>query len=97
VRVGPECKKIDKKGCGAGVNLLYYPVKLPDGPVSAVRAGRLLAGAVPAVWKNSDERGEQYAGDPSTALFRFHFFRAQSSFPIQEALPLTTAMPLFLG
>ena len=97
MRFGPECKKIDEKGCGAGVNLLYCPVKLPDGPVSAVRAGRLLAGAVPAVWKNSDERGEQYAGDPSTALFRFHFFRAQSLFPIQEALPFTAAMPLFLG
>ena len=62
-----------------------------------VRVDRFLAGTVPAVWKNSDEGGEQYAGDPSTALFRFHFFRAQSSFPIQEALPLTTAMPLFLG
>ena len=42
MRFGPECKKIGKKGCGAGKSLLYYPVKLPDGPVSAVRAGRLL-------------------------------------------------------
>ena len=39
MRVGPECKKIGKKGCGKGGNLLYYSIKLPGGPVPGV--GRL--------------------------------------------------------
>ena len=97
MRLGPECKKIGKKGCGAGKSLLYYPVKPARRPGFCGAGGQAFGRNGSGGLEDPDERRERYAEYASTALFRFHFFRAQSSFPIQEALPLTTAMPLFLG